>query len=214
MNLAKNLPGQPRSPEDMATLVAEIFDPLANTPNAIDPEYWFDKLDAVGAPAVCEMIARGSLIADVALYLKVPLTVFAEWCENNIGATEMNRALRMHAQVCVMKGRLLLSTLGLTPAERDQAKVLAERLFTHAERIDRMGWAPSVKETSTPAAVMVNVNIPGYGQGPVIDHTSSVVEISAETPQVSTSGVIPAMPNVMPLGALLPTQGRRSYARS
>lgn len=203
MSLAQHLPGPLRSPSQIAERVAELFTPQVHSANAIDPEYWFAKLDNIGAPAICEMIARGALRADIAMDLKVPLTVLAEWCENNIGTGDMQRALAMHAEVCVMKARLLLSATSLSPTESAQAKLLADRLFLHAERLHRTVWAPTVRDVSTPAAVMVNVNIPGYGQGPAIGAETTSVVMVDHAPDAPVQ-----IPQVIP--SLLPTQGRRT----
>lgn len=208
MSLAQSLPGQQRSTAQMAALVEELFTTTVISPNAIDPYYWFGKLDNIGAPALCEMIARGALRADIALSLEVPLTLLAEWCENNISSADMNRALRMHAEVCVMKGRILLATVNLSPADSAQARVLADRLFLHAERIDRLGWSPSAKETSTPPPVLVQVNLPGYGVPPPAPLASSfVVEHDTRTYAAPLVTALPTQPVLLPL---LPTQGRRA----
>jgi hypothetical protein len=137
---------------------------------AVDRSYWFDVLDKMGAASILEAIAGGRLPSEIAISNRVPLTFFHEWVSESIQSDALERAMVIHAEVCVIKAQLVLLADVGSPQEAAMKRDLSQQLKWQAERAHSEGWGPPGKSEPAPPALHLNINWGGMaGRPPVIE---------------------------------------------
>lgn len=137
---------------------------------ALDKDYWFGVLDAMGTPAILEAIAGGRIPSEIAISNRIPLLFFRQWMGERIDKDSLAEAMSVHAEVLVLKSQITLLADAASPQDAAMKRDLSGQLRWQAERADSKAWGPPGKSEAAPPALQLNVSWHAPGSAGPVTH--------------------------------------------